>query len=136
MTKSSKKKTVKEKKTEKVFFPKKLLAPVATFLQERVSNLEKRKKEVEKSDPFKNSDRANDNASPDADAEEQFGHARSSAIKMELDRKLIQTKKALARIKLGNYGICEDCGEMIDTERLMIYPEATLCAKDSAKREK
>jgi hypothetical protein len=25
---------------------------------------------------------------------------------------------------------------MIDTDRLMIYPEATLCKKDAAKREK
>ena len=98
--------------------------------------MEKRKTEVETSDPFKSLDRINDNASPDADAEEQSGHARTSAIKTELDRRIIQTRKALTKIKLGNYGVCEDCGEMIDTERLMIYPEATFCARDAAKREK
>jgi len=38
-------------------------------------------------------------------------------------------------IKIGKYGICEDCGQMIDTDRLIIYPETTLCAKDAAKRE-
>ncbi|KKR63523.1 MAG: hypothetical protein UU02_C0023G0001, partial [Candidatus Woesebacteria bacterium GW2011_GWA1_40_43] len=38
-------------------------------------------------------------------------------------------------IKLGKYGICEECGQMIDTERLIAFPEATLCAKDAAKRE-
>ena len=54
----------------------------------------------------------------------------------ELERKIIQTRKALTRIKIGKYGICEDCGEMIDTDRLMIYPEATLCAKCQKKREK
>jgi len=80
--------------------------------------------------------RVSDNASPDTDAAEQFGHARTSAIRDQLDRKIIQTKKALARVKIGNYGICEDCGEMIDTDRLMIYPEATLCANDAAKKEK
>jgi DnaK suppressor protein len=77
-----------------------------------------------------------DNASPDTDAAEQFGHARVSAIKEQLDKKMIQTKKALARVKIGKYGICEDCGKMIDTDRLMIYPEATLCVKCETKREK
>ena len=76
-----------------------------------------------------------DNASPDTDAAEQFGHARASAIKEQLDRKIIQTKKALSMVKIGKYGICEDCAKMIDTDRLMIYPEATLCASCQKKRE-
>ena len=119
-----------------VAFPSKLVAPIGDFLQDKLAHLEKRKKQIEKEDPFEDSSRLMDNASPDADAEEQFGHARSAAIKEELERKIIQTRKALTRIKIGKYGICEDCGEMIDTDRLMIYPEATLCAKCQKKREK
>src|SRR3989344_2381264 len=119
-----------------VMFPKKLLEPVSFFLQERLSKLEKTRKEISKEDPFKDLSRVNNNASHDTDAEEQFGHAKTSAIKEQLDRKIIQTRKALTMIKIGKYGICEDCGKMIDTDRLMIYPEATLCAKDQAKREK
>ena len=125
-----------KKKVPPVVFPSNLLAPIGKFLQERLSELKKRKKEIGEEDPFKDSDRLTDNASPDADAAEQFGHARASAIREQLDRKIIQTRKALAQIKIGKYGICEDCGEMIDTDRLMVYPEATLCAKDQAKREK
>ena len=136
MAKKTKSKGKKINKIKKTYFPANLLVPVGKFLQQRLQYLEKRKNEIETSDPFKNSDRASDNASPDADAEEQFGHARTSAIKNEMDRKIIQTRKALTKIKLGNYGVCEDCGEMIDTERLMIYPDATLCAKDAASREK
>lgn len=117
-------------------FPKDLLKPVALFLKNNLERLKTRKKEVDSEDPFKDTSRLNDNASPDTDAAEQFGHARTSAIKAQLDRRIIQTRKALARIKIGKYGICEDCGEMIDTDRLMVYPEATLCAKDQAKREK
>lgn len=117
-------------------FPQNLLAPVAKFLKDKLKLLEKRKKEIDKEDPFKNTARVLDNASPDTDAAEQFGHARVDAIKTEITRKIIQTRKALARVKIGKYGICEDCGEMIDTERLIIYPEATLCARDAAKREK
>ncbi|MFV1917404.1 MAG: TraR/DksA family transcriptional regulator, partial [Patescibacteria group bacterium] len=80
--------------------------------------------------------RVSDNASPDTDAAEQFGHARTTAIREQIDRKIIQTKKALTRVKIGKYGVCEVCGEMIDTDRLMVYPEATLCARDAAKKEK
>jgi len=117
-------------------FPSKLLSPVYQFLSDKLMTLERRKKEIEKEDPFRDTARLIDNASPDSDAYEQFGHARTTAIKEQLDRRIIQTKKALARIKIGKYGICEDCGRMIDTDRLMVYPEATLCAKDQAKREK
>jgi DnaK suppressor protein len=116
-------------------YPKRLLTPVANFLQKQIKRLERRKKEVEKEDPFSDTDRINDNASPDTDAAEQFGHARTRAIRDQIDRKIIQTKKALSRIKVGKYGICEDCGDFIDTDRLVIYPEATFCAKCKKKRE-
>lgn len=131
----SQKKVRRFKGKDVIQIPGKLLVPMAKFLRSRLKVLEKRKKEIEKEDPFKDTSRMNDNASPDTEAAEQFGHARTSAIKEQYDRKIIQTKKALSRIKIGKYGICEDCGEMIDTDRLMIYPEATLCAKCQAKRE-
>ncbi len=98
--------------------------------------MEKRKKTISKEDPFRDVNRVNDNAAPDIEADEQFGHARTSALKNEINRGTIQIKKALTRIRLGKYGICEVCGKMIDTDRLMIYPEATLCAEDAAKKEK
>lgn len=129
-------KKVKGVKKDGVAFPASVLRPVANFLSAKLSKLQKRKKEVEKADPFKDQNRLLDNASPDSEAAEQFGHASNSAIKNQIDRAIIQTRKALTRIKLGKYGICEVCGQMIDTDRLVIYPEATLCAKDAAKREK
>jgi len=124
------------KKGEGLVFPANLLVPVGKFLQRNLKFLEKRKKEVEGDDPFNDTSRLIDNASPDTDAAEQFGHARTSAIKAELSRKIIQTRKALTRIKWGKYGLCEDCGGMIDTDRLVVYPEATKCVKCEAKREK
>jgi RNA polymerase-binding transcription factor DksA len=117
-------------------FPANVLTPVATMLQGRLQTLEKRKKEITKEDPFKDMERVNDNAAPDIEADEQFGHARTSALGSEIGRAIIQVRKALTRIKVGKYGICETCGQMIDTDRLMIYPEATLCAKDAKKKEK
>src|SRR4030066_102209 len=119
-----------------IAFPSRLLIPVGIFLQNNLKKLEFRKKEIAKEDPFKNTSRLADNASPDADAEEQFGHARTTAIKEQIDRKIVQTRKALTRIKIGKYGICEDCSKMIDTDRLVVYPEATLCASCQAKGER
>lgn len=130
------KKTKRKGKRQMVVYPKKVVAPVAAFLQSKLKRLEKRKKVVEEEDPFADESRTMDNASPDTDAAEQFGHARTTAVKEHLDKRMIQTKKALARIKVGKYGVCEECGKMIDTDRLVIYPEATLCATDAAKKEK
>jgi RNA polymerase-binding transcription factor DksA len=119
----------------KFSFPASVLTPVGNFLKSQLSKLQKQKKEIEKQDPFKDTARVTDNAAPDTEAEEQFGHARTSALQREIDRKIIQTRKALTRVKIGKYGICEDCGEMIDTDRLMIYPEAIRCIKCERKRE-
>lgn len=132
--KNTKKEAKKENHT--LTFPASVLKPISDFLSAKLHTLEKRKKEISKEDPFANSDRVNDNASPDAEADEQFGHARTSAIGKEINKNIINVRKALTRIKIGKYGICEECGELIDTKRLMVDPTATLCAKDAAKREK
>jgi len=120
----------------RVVFPKSVITPISHFLTARLKTLEKRKKELSKEDPFANPARLDDNASPDAEADEQFGHARTSAINKEISKSIINIRKALTQIKLGKYGICEVCGKMIDTERLMANPTATVCAKDAANQEK
>lgn len=117
-------------------YPRKLIQPIGSFLNDQLARLERRQKEILKEDPFQDTRRLSDKASIDSDAAEQFGHARISAIKAELDRKIIQTRKALSRVKIGQYGICESCQDMIDTDRLVIYPEATLCLKCEKRREK
>ena len=76
------------------------------------------------------------NAAVDSEAEEQFEHARIVAIKAELNSKAKQIKKALYMVKKGKYGICEDCKKMIDTDRLAVFPEATLCINCKKQREK
>jgi RNA polymerase-binding transcription factor DksA len=123
-------------KNEVPGFPSNVLTPVAHFLTARLHTLEKRKKEISKEDPFADPSRVDDNAAPDIEADEQYGHARTSAIKNEINKNIIGIRKALTRIKLGKYGICEECGQMIDTARLMAFPEATLCTKDAKKMEK
>jgi len=119
----------------KVVFPSNLLEPVKQFLHLEEKKLTQRKMDLEEQDPFKDPKRLLDNASSDADASEQFSHATVEGLKREVDRKLIQIRKALTRIKLGKYGICEKCGKMIDTDRLMICPEVTVCVNCEKKKE-
>lgn len=119
----------------KINFPENVLRPVKNFLHVKEKELEKRRDSLQKTDPFTDESRLLDNASPDADASEQFGHATSEALKKEVERKLIQVRKALTRIKIGKYGICEKCGKMIDTDRLVVMPEATFCADCMKKKE-
>lgn len=115
--------------------PSRLLTPIGDFLKAQLRRLEWRRTEIEEDDPFSGG-RSDNHASPDTGAAEQFGHARVEAMKRELDRRIVQTRKALTRVKIGKYGICENCGNMIDTDRLVIYPEATFCVKCEAKRER
>ena len=117
-------------------FPANILAPIKHFLSREERRLKKRKAAIVKEDPFQDVRRLGDNAATDAEATEQVGHERSQAVKKEVDRKLIQIRKALTRIKLGSYGSCEKCSKMIDTDRLMVVPEATLCVKCEKKKEK
>src|SRR3990167_4674762 len=123
----------KVQKNRESLFPTSLLKPVSDFLYQNLKLWEKRKVQLKKEDPFSTPGRVLDNASPDTEAEEQFGHAKNLAIRIQLDRKIIQIRRALARIKIGKYGICENCGSMIDTDRLMVYPEATFCVKCERK---
>jgi hypothetical protein len=73
-------------KSSSLRFPSTVLTPVAHFLTARLHTLEKRKKEIAKEDPFADPSRVDDNAAPDTEADEQFGHARTSAIKSEISK--------------------------------------------------
>lgn len=125
----------KIKKIEKrvvVKFPANILEPIGNFLRQEIDKLSRRQKELKEVDPFNDTRRLNDNAASDTEAQEQIGHEQVMALKEQVDRKLIQLRKALTRVRVGKYGVCEKCKKMIDTDRLMVMPEATLCA-DCAK---
>ena len=115
-------------------FPLDILKPVKDFLRREEKKLVKRKRELSEEDPFTDETRVVDNAASDTEAAEQVGHARVSAMKKQIDKRLIQIRKALTNLKLGRYGTCEGCGKMIDTDRLMIKPEATTCISCEKKK--
>jgi DnaK suppressor protein len=121
--------------TSTLQIPANLLRPIGNFLRDQLSVLEKRRSDIDGDDPF-SAGRADSMASPDAGAAEQFGRARVEAMKSELDRRIVQLRKALTRVNVGSYGTCENCGNLIDTDRLVIFPEATLCVDCEKKLEK
>jgi len=51
-------------------------------------------------------------------------------------RKLIEIDEALERIEDGTYGICEECGKRITSNRLKIMPFARLCVPCKSDIEK
>jgi DnaK suppressor protein len=52
------------------------------------------------------------------------------------ERRLIgKIKEALERLEQGTFGICEECGEDISTERLEARPVTTLCIDCKKKQE-
>jgi len=46
------------------------------------------------------------------------------------------SRKALARIDDGTYGICASCGEAIGKARLKAFPRATLCVTCKQREER
>jgi len=62
-----------------------------------------------------------------ADAVEEY--ATNLPIEFSLETKLRDIEIALKKIEKDTYGICEQCGNAINKERLEIHPSARLCMK-------
>jgi len=119
----------------KFSFPLQVLQPIRDFLMDKQMKLLRRKQELTREDPFSDPARVDDNAALDADAAEISGHDRVSALKWEVDKTLIEIRKTLTRMRLGKYGLCVKCGNMIDTDRLAIDPTMELCVHCGKKNE-
>lgn len=63
-------------------------------------------------------------------------HEMDFAIKGIIGERQIQIREALKRIETGGFGICLDCNEDIDNERLDAIPEATLCIDCQRQKER
>lgn len=108
---------------------------VKALLSQKKRELETRLRTLTSEDPFSDTDRVLDNAASDTEAREEVGHERVEALKIEVSQNLARVKKALARIGIGKYGICDECGKPIEPERLKIFPMADLCVACERARE-
>lgn len=65
---------------------------------------------------------------------EQLG--RDTSLAEQERRELLAIERALAKLASGGFGSCEDCGEDIPPKRLLVLPEARLCANCQAYEER
>lgn len=65
---------------------------------------------------------------------EQLG--RDTSLAEQERRELMAIERALAKIASANFGVCEDCGEEIPSKRMLVVPEARLCAGCQAVEER
>lgn len=61
---------------------------------------------------------------PDENATEVEGYVDNLALENNLESQLKDVNDALVKMENGTYGVCEKTGEMISTDRLMVYPAA------------
>jgi DnaK suppressor protein len=106
--------------------PNKFVTPIKIYLEKRLTELKFWQKKIKASDPFSDELRAKNNSSEE-DLEEQVGHFDSEVKASFVKTQIVELRKALTRIKIGKYGICEKCKKPIDTDRLAVKPETVLC---------
>jgi RNA polymerase-binding transcription factor len=58
------------------------------------------------------------------------------ATRSLLVERAMKLSQALERLRDGQYGICEECGELIAPARLQAMPEVTTCVRCQDRRER
>lgn len=65
----------------------------------------------------------------DDNATEVETYADNLSVETSLENQLKDIRNALKRMEDGSYGMCENCHQEINIERLKIYPAAKVCIK-------
>lgn len=112
------------------------LVTLKSFLEKKKKDLEHRIRGLSQDDPFADKTRLQDNAASDTEAREEIGHEQVETLRQELVREVTFVKRALRKIGIGKYGICENCGKDIDKARLDVFPQAASCINCEQKKEK
>lgn len=88
---------------------------------------------IKKNDPFLDPERVVDNAAVDTEVREQESHQVIEAKVHDLEKKITDIDRAIAKIAKKRYGYCEKCNEQILIARLKLLPEARYCVKCESK---
>lgn len=119
--------------TKKLAVPPTLLRDLVLRLWKRNKELKKEEELLVKSDPLmqeESDDRSESAESTAVDVQKTIQDARLSLVQSAR----LEIRKALAKVRIGTYGICEVCKKPIDLARLKAFPQATKCF-DCAKKE-
>jgi RNA polymerase-binding transcription factor DksA len=117
---------------KKVIVPPVILKDLVSKLWKRSGELKKEEELVRKSDPYLQEERSDSSELADTaagDVEKNIQDARLNLIQSAR----LEIRKALAKVKIGTYGICEVCKKPIDIARLKAFPQATKCFECSQK---
>ncbi len=110
------------------FFPPKFVQQVWKVLSMEERRLAKEKERLAKEDPALRPNLAASKPAETIDeATEALSQERVEVEKGILGKLLMETRLALSKIRIGKYGICENCGKQIDRARLEAYPQARYC---------
>ena len=108
------------------------LTAIKQDLLERKTKLEKQLLSFAERDPHQqnnfNSDFPKFGDKEDENAAEVAAFESNLSLEDTLEQSLEMTNRALQKIELGAFGMCEKCGQLINEARLKIMPTATKCA--------
>jgi RNA polymerase-binding transcription factor DksA len=116
--------------------PNDLLKNIKEMLTKKDKQLAKEESILDKNDPYKVSGRDEGNSEFEEEAMEDQGHTTTQLLKASVFDMRTQVRKALAKINIGTYGICEVCHKPIDSARLKAFPQATTCLSCAEKKER
>lgn len=115
-------------KTIRDYLSAKFLGEIKEKLLSEEKRLSKEKEQLAREDPYLNPERSSSKTAEFVDgAGEDMGHERVEVEKGLLEKLLADTRSALGRMKIGKYGICENCKGWIDRARLEVFPQARYC---------
>lgn len=119
---------------KKVVVPPTVLRDLVLRLWKRNKELKKEEELVKQADPFMQEERSDTSEAVDnsaGDVEKTIHEARLDLIQSAR----LEIRKALAKVRIGTYGVCENCKNPIDLARLKAFPQATKCFDCSKKSE-
>ncbi|GAB4451210.1 MAG: hypothetical protein Kow00120_21560 [Anaerolineae bacterium] len=64
-----------------------------------------------------------------------FDQAAEQAMRNNIAKTLREVEEALKRFEKGTYGVCDNCGKVIDIARLEAIPHTSLCMRCAETRD-
>ncbi|MFA5776274.1 MAG: TraR/DksA family transcriptional regulator [Patescibacteria group bacterium] len=115
-----------------IIVPPILFRDLVIRLWKRSKELKKEEEMVKGVDSLMHAERSDDSESADivsGDVEKTIQEARLDLIQSAR----LEIRKALAKVKIGTYGMCESCKKPIYLARLKVFPQATMCFECAKK---
>lgn len=119
-----------------IHLPENFVTQMKRKLKKQEKSISEEMQLLETEDPFKNPDRAKDNAEFITDSSEQQDHEVISSQQKFLMNALNSVRSALDRIHLGTYGLSVKSGRPIAPERLKAKPSAELTIEEEMEKER